>query len=302
MPRPNRLLLALLAALPFAALAEAPVRPMPEVLAASTEADWRSPDPDNLLLMQLPQGLVLMELAPDFAPAHVANIRQLVRQGYFDGLVVLRSQDNYVVQWGDPDASDADKARSLGEAKAKLAPEFDRALDAELPFFRLPDGDVYAPEIGFSASLPAARDPAAGRMWLAHCYGMLGVGRDNAADSGNGASLFVVTGHAPRHLDRNISLVGRVLQGMEHLSALPRGSGALGFYQGEERGPTIRSLRLASQLPQAERPRIEVFRSDGPAFAALVASRRHRHEAWFHAPTGRIELCNVPLPVRERSE
>lgn len=90
--------------------------------------------------------------------------------------------------------------------------EFDRPLDRQLPFTRLPDGDVYAPEVGFSGGFPVARDPQSGRMWLVHGYGMVGSGRDNAADSGGGTELFAVIRHAPRHLDRNDTLIGRIVQ------------------------------------------------------------------------------------------
>ncbi len=93
----------------------------------------------------------------------------------------------------------------------------------------MPDGDVYAPEVGFSGGFPAARSSALRRTWLAHCYGMVGVGRDLDVRSGSGAEMYVVIGHAPRHLDRNVALVGRVVQGVELLSSLPRGSADMGF-------------------------------------------------------------------------
>jgi peptidylprolyl isomerase len=126
----------------------------------------------------------------------------------------------------------------------------------------------------------------------------VGAGRDDAPGSGNGAELYVVIGHAPRHLDRNVTLLGRVLQGIEHLSTLPRGGAALGFYeQAAERVP-IRSIRVAADLPEAERSAIEVLRTDTAAFRALIEARRFRREPWFTSPAGRIELCNVPLPVR----
>lgn len=271
---------------------------MSGVLEASKAEDWRAPSPDNLLVMELASGKVLLELAPDFAPAHADNIRKLVRQGYFDGLQVLRAQDNYVVQWGDPKADDPEKRRSMGDAPATLPGEFDRAMADAPPFTALPDPDSYAPETGLVAGFPAARNPQTGRLWMAHCYAALGVARDSAADSGNGAGLYVVIGHAPRHLDRNITLVGRVLQGMELLSAMPRGSGALGFYQGDERGAELKRVRIAADLPETQRPSIQVMRTDTARFAELIQARRSRHESWFHEPTDRIELCNVPVPVR----
>ncbi len=289
----------LFACMSAAASEPKPARPtMSGVLESSTASDWRAPSPENLVLMELASGTVLLELAQDFAPAHATNIRLLVRQGYFDGLQVLRAQDNYVVQWGDPNDDEPDKRRSMGEAAATLPGEFDRAMADAPAFTALPDTDSYAPETGFVAGFPAARNPQTGRLWMAHCYGALGVARDEAADSGNGAGLYVVIGHAPRHLDRNITLVGRVLQGMELLSSMPRGSGALGFYQGNERGATLKRVRLAADLPEAQRPSIEVMRTDTARFAELIQARRSRHESWFHEPTDRIELCNVPVPVR----
>jgi peptidylprolyl isomerase len=272
-----------------------PQRPptMAEVLAAATPADWRVPDPENTLYLDLDAGRVVIELAPGFAPAHADNIRRLARQGYFDGLAIIRSQDNFVVQWGDPD-----NQRPLGEARASLPPEFTAPLTPALPFNRLPDADGYAPEVGFSAGFPAARDPTGGQAWLAHCYGMVGAGRGNDVESGNGAELYVVIGHAPRQLDRNIALVGRVLAGMDRLSVLPRGTGPLGFYEQASQYVPIRRLRVAADVPAAERSRLEVLRTDTATFNALVESRRNRRDDWYKAPAGYIDLCNVPIPVR----
>lgn len=272
-----------------------------EVLAEAPADAWRQPDPAHTLYLELESGRVVIELAPRFAPQHIANITALAKARYFDGLAVVRVQENYVVQWGDPQADDAELARPLGAAKASLAPEFARGTEG-LGFTPLADGDVYAPEVGHVDGFPAARDPVSGRVWLAHCYAAVGAGRDNTADSGNGASLYVVTGHAPRHLDRNVTLVGRVLQGMEHLTTLPRGSGPLGFYTGDEMPPPIRALRLASEVPEVERSHIEVMRTDSASFAAWTESRRHRREDWFLHPVGRVELCNVGVPVRQVSE
>jgi len=276
----------------------APPRTMVEVLAASVPSDWRPLDPETTLYLDLALGRVVIDLAPSFAPAHVANVKALAREGFFDGLSIHRAQDNYVVQWGDPDADDADKRRSMRQAKRSLPAEFDRALTPDLPFTRLPDGDVYAPDTGWSTGFPAARDGKSGRAWLTHCYGMVGAGRDNAADSGSGADLYVVIGHAPRHLDRNVTLLGRVVQGMELLATLPRGTAALGFYEKAEQRVPIHALRVASDVPVSERTPLEVLRTDTATFAALVESRRNRPEEWFKHLAGRIEVCNVPIAVR----
>jgi peptidylprolyl isomerase len=169
-----------------------------------------------------------------------------------------------------------------------------------MPFTRLPDGDVYAPEVGFSDGFPVARSATLHRSWLAHCYGMVGVGRDLDVRSGSGAELYAVIGHAPRHLDRNVALVGRVVKGMELLSGLPRGGAEMGFYTKTEAPLPIKSIRVAADLPAAERSNLEVIRTDSAAFAALIESRRNRPEDFFQVAAGHIDLCNVPIAVREQ--
>lgn len=271
---------------------------MAGVLARSKPSDWRGPDPENTLYMELTAGRVVIELAPDFAPNHVANVKALVRERYFDGLAIIRAQDNYVVQWADPNAEKPELRRKIKTAKATLPAEFERSIDPKIPFTRLADPDVYAPETGFTKGFPVARDPKTGKMWLVHCYGMVGAGRDNSIDSGGGTELYVVIGHAPRQLDRNVTLLGRVIQGMELLSILPRGPGAMGFYDKPEQHVPIKSIRVAADVPAAERTHVELLRTDTKTFADLIESRRNRREEWFHTPAGHIDVCNVPLPVR----
>jgi peptidylprolyl isomerase len=271
---------------------------MADVLASSKPSDWRPLDPENTLYMDLANGRVVMELAPAFAPQHVANVKALAREKYYDGLAIVRVQDNYVVQWADPEAEKPDLARKVQRAHRNLPPEFERPLDPKLPFTRLPDPDVYADEVGFSDGFPVARDPRSGKMWLVHRYGMVGAGRDNAPESGGGTELYAVIGHAPRHLDRNVTLLGRVVQGIELLSALPRGTGPMGFYEKPAERAPIKSLRVAADVPESERTKLEVLRSDTETFKQLIESRRNRREEWFHFSAGKIEIGNVPMPVR----
>ena len=267
-----------------------------ELLDASSPSDWRTPDPQDILYMQVPAGRVVIELAPRFAPEHVANIRALAHGHYWDGLSIYRSQDNFVVQFGDPEEDEA-KRKPIGDAKAHLPAEFIRAA-AGLPFDRLPDSDGWAPEVGFSEGFPAARDPKSGQAWMAHCYGTLGAGRDVAADSSNGTELYVVDGQSPRTLDRNITVVGRVLKGMELLSVIPRGPDPMGFYEKPEERTPILSIALASDVPEAQRTPLQVLRTDTPLFAQLVEMRRNRKDEWYKVPAGHIDLCNVTIPVR----
>jgi cyclophilin family peptidyl-prolyl cis-trans isomerase len=286
-------------ATPGARAAEAAVKPtLADVIKASKPTDWRALDAENTLYMELPAGRVVIEMAPAFAPNHVKNIKALARERYFDGLAILRSQDNWVVQWGDPDEANP---RPMKSAKPTLKGEFTVPLKNDRHFTRLPDRDGYAPQVGHSNGFPAAHDPKAGRAWLTHCYGMVGVGRDNDADSGGGSALYVVIGHAPRHLDRNITVVGRVVAGMPLLSTLPRGAAPMGFYDKPGQNVPIASIKVAADVPDAERSKLEVMRTETATYKAAVEAQRNRGGPWTKVAAGYIELCNAPLPVREQS-
>ena len=271
---------------------------MADVIKASSDADWRALIPENTLYLELEKGRVVIELAPDFAPKHAINIRALVREGYYDGLAIVRSQDNYVAQWADPEDENPAEKRAVKTARKNLDGEFSVKYSKELPFTRLPDSDGYAPQVGHANGFAAARDPKAGTAWLAHCYGAVGVARGNETNSGDGTSLYVVTGHAPRQLDRNITVVGRVVQGMELLSSLPRGTGALGFYEKPEQMTSIKAIRVAADLPEVERSKLEILRTDTATFKALIEAQRNRGGEWYKVATGHIDVCNVPLSVR----
>jgi cyclophilin family peptidyl-prolyl cis-trans isomerase len=262
-----------------------------DLLAGAPAADWRVPNPDDTLYLELPRGRVVIELASRAVPQHAANIKSLVRAHYFDGLAIIRVQDNYVVQWDDESHH-----RPL-PADVHASVEFSVDAHAAARFEPLPDHDLYASQVGFLDGFPAGRDPRTHSVWLAHCYGMVGAGRDDPAES-TGAELYAVIGNAPRQLDRNVALVGRVLKGMELLSTLPRGSGEMGFYVAAEPPVPITAIKLASDVPESERTPIEILRTDSPTFRSVLAQRRERHEAWFKHNPGVIDLCNVPLPVR----
>jgi peptidylprolyl isomerase len=267
-----------------------------EVIKASLPGDWRPVAPENLLIMELANGgQVAIELAPDFAPVHVANIRAIARGGWWNPASVYRIQENYVVQWG---LNESEKPFPAGVVKLPPA-EYDRGL-AGLGMRPLGFPDSYAPMVGHVEGWPVAYDPQNGRAWLAHCYGMVGVARDLHPDTGSGGELYAVTGHAPRQLDRNIALVGRVLEGLERLTAHPRGTEALGFIKEAKDQIPIRRIVLAADLPAAGRPAYEVMRTDTDAFSAYVTGRANRSGSFFRVPAGGVDLCNVNVPTRRR--
>jgi peptidylprolyl isomerase len=278
-------------------------RPVPgatepaDVIANSAPSDWRAIDPENLLVLDLAEGRVVIELAPEFAPVHVANMRRFARAGWWNEASIYRVQDNYVAQWGNGDA-----AVAMPDGVAAQPPaEYERAL-AGLAIRPLGFPDSYAPMVGHVHGWPVGYDPRRRMAWLTHCYGSVGVGRDLAPSTGTGGELYAVIGHSPRHLDRNIATVGRVVEGIALLSARPRGTGNLGFYQAE-RGEVpipIRAARLAADMPQADRPLFEAMRTDTATFDAYVRGRANRGGTFFQVPMGGVDVCNVNVPVRRR--
>lgn len=274
----------------------AKLKTMQDVLEASQASEWRTLDPSRTIYMELAAGRVIIELAPTFAPEHSKNIVALVKEKYFDGLSINRSHDNFVVQWGDPE-EDEKKRRNFQLAKQQLPAEFVRKSDG-LAFTRLPDVDGWAQHVGFVQEMPAAKNTVTNEAWLTHCYGTVGAGRGLEADSSTGAELYVVIGQSPRQLDRNITTVGRVVQGMEMLSVLQRGTGPLGFYEKAEQRTPIKSVRLMSDVAAEDRTPIEILRTDSESFTQLVEARRNRRDDFYKTPAGHIDVCNVPIPTR----
>lgn len=288
----------LTAAAPPPAWSPAPVAGVAEpseTIKAAPAAAWRDIAPENLLVVELKEGgRIVIELAPDFAPVHVANIRAFARGGWWDGSSVYRVQDNYVAQWGNNEA----KVPYPAGVVARPPAEYARPV-AGLHVRPLGYPDSYAPAVGHAGGWPVGYDPRAGQAWLTHCYGFVGVGRDLAPDTGSGGELYAVIGHAPRHLDLNIALIGRVVEGMALLSARPRGTGNLGFYEDPKQAIGIARARLAADMPAAERPHYQAMRTDSASFALYVKGRANRGGSFFNRPAGGVDLCNAPVPVRK---
>jgi peptidylprolyl isomerase len=263
-----------------------------ELVANAPASAWQTVADQDLLVMELAGGRrVVIQLAPGLAPVHVANIRALARAGWWNGGRIVRVQDNYVVQWSNPRRPTALPAGVAAHPPA----EYEQKLTAGA-VRPLPGRDTYAAQAGFAGGWPVADDGAS--VWPVHCYGMVGVGRDLPPDTGDGTELYAVNGEAPRHLDRNIALVGRVVEGMAYLSALPRGTAALGFYAKPAEQVPILRVALAADLPAAQRPRFEMMRTDSATFGAYLEARANRREPFFLRPAGAVEICNAPVPVR----
>jgi peptidylprolyl isomerase len=269
----------------------------PNDIVAQSPADaWKTIPADDLMVIDLANGgRVVIELAPAFAPVHVANIKALARGGYWNGASIYRVQDNYVAQWG---LNASDKPWPKG-VTPKPPAEYTRALKG-LTITPLGSSDAYAPGAGFAEGWPVAYSAKDGWADLAHCYGSVGVGRDLSPDTGTGGELYAVIGNAPRQLDRNIALVGRVVDGIDRLSTLPRGTEALGFYKDKAQYVPIASIRLASDMPANARPSYEMMDTRSLTFARYLKLRANRHDDFYIRPAGGVDLCNVQVPVRKK--
>ena len=288
-------LLAAAALLVGAAPAKKPLTPT-DIVTAAPPGAWKTISSDDLLVLDLRSGgRVVVQLAPEFAPVHVANIQALARGKYWDGATIYRVQDNYVAQWG---LNESDKPWPAG-VTAKPPAEYTRALKG-LAVKPLGFADPYAPAAGFVNGWPVAYSPKAGWANLAHCYGSVGVGRDLSPDTGTGGELYAAI--APiRHLDRNIAVVGRVIDGIDKLSSLPRGTEALGFYKDKSAFVPIASIRIASNIPAAERPAYEYLDTASASFATYLRVRANRKDDFYIRPAGGVDLCNVQVPVRKKA-
>ena len=264
------------------------------ILAASKPGEWVSIPADELMVIDLKSGArVVVQLAPQFAPVHVANIQRLARAGYWSGAAIYRVQDNYVAQWGN---NETDKPLPAGVV-ARPPAEYERPL-AGLAVTPLGSPDSYAPSAGYALGWPIAYDSKAGTANLVHCYASVGVGRGLSPDTGMGGELYAAIGHSPRHLDRVIAVIGRVVSGIEHLSSLPRGTEALGFYKERTSDVPIASVKLASDLPEAGRPRFQYLDEKSRSFAAWLHVKKNRRDDFYIRPAGGVDLCNAPVPVR----
>ncbi|NJB89951.1 peptidylprolyl isomerase [Sphingopyxis italica] len=240
-----------------------------------------------------------------FSQGWIGNIRKLAAAHWWDGTSINRVQDNYVVQWGD-----ATEKKALPEGLAAV-PE-SRYVESRFASAGVHAGaggterllsvpvktDAYSGLAGFWSGWPVAGAKEGHDVWPVHCYGTVGVGRNMSPDTGSGAELYAVIGHAPRHLDRNIAVVGRVISGIEHLSSLPRGTEALGFYKADAERTLITSIRIANELPAAEQPEFEYLSTESDSFARYADARANRRDPFFIRPAGGADICNIPVPVR----
>ena len=266
---------------------------LPAAAWAASEPTWRQVEAENLVLMDLTEGQVLIELNPVFAPKTVAQFRSLVQSRFYEGLSFYRVIDGFVAQGGD--------GSDLGELSdvPLIDAEFERDWTDSMPFTPAQQPDLFAPQTGFSNSFAVARDPKAGVGWLTHCPGVVAMARNEDPDSSR-TDFYIVIGQAPRYLDRNMNVFGRVIHGMPVVQRIHRGpENNNGIITDETASTRIRSVKLASDLPESERPTVYVLDTASEGFVELLQERRDRNQRFFRQrPPQVIDVCQVPLGAR----
>lgn len=266
---------------------------MPVQATAADDFVWREVDPENLVFIDLHEGQVVIELNPLFAPKTVRQFRKLVQEHFYDGLSFYRVIDGFVAQGGD--------GSDLGELSLVplIEAEFEREPDDEMAFTRVQKDDLFAPETGFIDGFAAGRDKSENMVWLTHCPGVVAMARNDGADSSRTDFYFVI-GQAPRYLDRNMNVFGRVIDGMDVVQKIRRGpAGENGVILDDTASSRIRRMRLASDIPKEQRLSAFVMDTNSKGFKKYLDSRRNRSQKFFHRkPPKVLDVCQVPVPGR----
>tara|TARA_R110000751_G_scaffold307866_1_gene433173 strand:+ start:186243 stop:187049 length:807 start_codon:yes stop_codon:yes gene_type:complete len=262
--------------------------------ASFAESQWRTPQSENLVYLQLESGTVIIELAPFMAPKHVSQFKALIAEGFYDGLDFYRVIDGFVAQAGDV----SEQKPSIN--KALLNPEFSRPTPATSDFMLVQSPDFIAPQTGYIQGFAAGRDPQAKQEWLLHCPGAVAFARDVDANSAT-TEFYIVIGQATRHLDRNMTTLGRVIYGMPTVQALNRAhiNNTSGVIEDASKRSKILWAKLAKDVSPKEQLNIQVQQQDSDQVKQRLSSAKTLNNAFFHFKgNGNLDLCYYQLKSR----
>lgn len=260
---------------PVAASAPAPLPPF---------TDWKPLDAENTLVIETQKGRIVVELRPELAPKSVAQVKKLARRGIYDGLLFHRVIDGFVDQTGNPNNHDGGKSD-----EPNLPPEFTFRLGTDTPHMiaARPSGESEGfigatPYVSVDEARMASSPDHRVAAWGAYCQGVMGMGRDAAPDSGNSEIFFMR--EPARRLDRDYTVVGRVVAGLDVVRAITVGEPPV-------HPDKMTKVVVMADLPDNERPKLMVLNALGAEFKAVVDRERAIKGADF-------SICDVELPTK----
>jgi len=273
-----------------------PSKPAPAAAGPPAETDWRTPDPQNVLVIDTSKGRIFVELNPLVAPQTVARVRELTRDGVYDGRAFFRVLDNFMDQTGDPLDSGGGQS-SLPNIPAEFT--FKRGSDTPLVVVSRQGGADQGligsfPVISQAMDLGLLTVDHKVQAWGDFCAGVLGVARNDDPDSGNSQFFLMRTNaqaadHANHPLDKNYTAFGRVILGQDVVDAIKVGEGD----EGHVAPPQDRMLqvKILADLPEAARPRLRVIDPTSPWARAEIDRERSSEGPDF-------TVCSVKLPAQ----
>ncbi len=253
---------------------------------------WRSIDPENALYMDLPAGTIIIELRPDFAPQHVARIKELTREGFYDGLNFHRVIEGFMAQGGDPKGDGTG-----GSEKPDLPAEFARDTLGLSEFVQI-GRDRTAPRVGYVDGLAVGAQPEALRtfradrkveLWPLHCPGVMSMARASDPNSAN-SQFFLMIGDSRLNLDRRYTVWGSIVDGFESSRRITRG-------EPPSRPTPIIRVRVGADVPVSERKDIVVMRTDSETFLRYLKAAGELSDIGYVK-----DICDVKVPVRVDGE
>ncbi|QBY05110.1 peptidylprolyl isomerase [Thalassotalea sp. HSM 43] len=265
--------------------------------ALANQPSWRKVEQENLLYLQTNQGTVTIELAQFFAPRHVEYMRKLVQEGFYDGLPFYRVIENFVVQGGDTSGSKTSKVKTSMQA------EIERDINKESPFTLVQSADLLAEQTGFIQGFAVGRSVSENKEWLIHCPGVINLARGNNIHSGT-TDFAIMFGVSPRHLDRNMSVFGRVIDGWQALYKIERGDDLLsGAFSDAKQPSFIIKAYLGSQLAKNEQQHWLIEDTTSDYFQNKLAQRRkYSHDFYHHKGNGNLDVCYQKVASKQESK
>jgi peptidylprolyl isomerase len=255
--------------------------------------EWRTLDANKTVLLTLPHGKVVIELAPQFSPKHVEQFIKLTKSGHYDGNKFYRVIDGFVAQGGPEEDSIADKSVPI------LKMEGDFTTDENWQFTKIQDNDLFAEQTGFKDGFPVGHNPSEKKAWLTHCPGVIAMARGNEPDSAT-SHFYIVNGQATRYLDRIMTVFGRVVYGMNNVQSITRTSVIEGDTPVDKKDYTpMLSMQMMSDVPKEQQILLQVQNTEHPAYSEMIVKRKKRENAFFYKkPPPVLDVCQTPVKTR----